>query len=204
MTLESSKTLGGVGAILMVIGFLGSFGTGYALVLTLVGIILSLIALKGLADYYKEEGIFNNALYGVITFIVGGVVFIAVLFVMVITVFLTDLDWTDPMAIQAYFMDLNNLWSVVGSVIIAFVALFIFMIISAVFFRKSLSTLAIKSGEKIFDTAGLIWLIGAVLTIIAIGFILIWIAWILIAVGFFSIKTEAQQQVAPAAPQPPP
>jgi uncharacterized membrane protein len=46
-------------------------------------------------------------------------------------------------------------------------------------------------------------LIGAILTIILVGFILIWIAWILIAVGFFSIKTTAAQPPA-AAPQPPP
>jgi uncharacterized membrane protein len=81
--------------------------------------------------------------------------------------------------------------------IIALAALFVFMIISAIFFRKSLSLLSMKSGERIFETAGLLWLIGAVLTIILVGLILIWVAWILIAVGFFSIKTTA-------APQPPP
>ena len=203
MTLESSKTLGGVGAILVVVGFLGFFGTGYAGIISLIGIILSLIALKGMADSYKEGGIFNNALYGFITLIVGGVVFIAVLVAMVFMTVLTGLDWTNPTAIQSYFMDFNNLWNILGTIIIAFVALFIFMVISAVFFRKSLSTLAMKSGERIFDTAGLLWLIGAVLTIILVGFILIWIAWILIAVGFFSIKTAAAQPPI-AQPSPPP
>jgi len=204
MTLESSKTLGGVGAILVVIGFLGFFGTGYAGLLCLIGIILTLIALKGMSDHYNDAGIFNNALYGFITTIVGGVAFIATLVAMVFMALLTGLDWADPLAIQAYFMDLNNLWSVIGTVVIAFVVLFIFMVISAVFFRKSLSSLAVKSGEKIFDTAGLLWLIGAVLTIILVGLIIILIAWILIAVGFFSIKTTAAQPTATQPTPPPP
>ena len=69
MNLESSKTLGGVGAILILIGSLVStytFG-----VLDLIGIIMVFIALNGLATYYKENGIFTNAIYSLVTGIVG-------------------------------------------------------------------------------------------------------------------------------------
>jgi len=73
MTPETSKTLGGVGALLMVIGpFLGA-SSG---VLGLIGLILVMIALKGLSDHYNDAGIFNNALYGFIMAIIGGVVFV--------------------------------------------------------------------------------------------------------------------------------
>ena len=65
MTLESSKNLGGVGALLIFITlpllFLPRVG-GFALILPLIGTILLLVALKGFADYYREAGIFNNAL----------------------------------------------------------------------------------------------------------------------------------------------
>jgi uncharacterized membrane protein len=204
MTLESSKTLGGVGAILVVIGFLGFFAYGYTALLSLIGIIITLIALKGFSDHYNEAGIFNNALYGFITAIVGGVAFIATIIVMVLMAISNiNIDWTNPTAVQQYFMDLNNLWSIIGTLIAALVVLFIFVIISAIFFRKSLTSLSTKSGEKIFETAGLLWLIGAILTIVLIGFILIGIAWILIAIGFFSIKTTATQPPT-APPQPPP
>ena len=84
MTLESSKTLGGVGAILVVIGFLGFFAYGYTALLSLIGIIITLIALKGIADHYNEAGIFNNALYGFITLIIGVVAFIATVIVMIL------------------------------------------------------------------------------------------------------------------------
>jgi uncharacterized membrane protein len=203
MSIESSKTLGGVGAILLVIGFLGFFAAGPAILLCLVGIILVLIALKGFADHYQESGIFNNALYGFITLIVGVVAFFAVLVAMVMMA-ISGLDISDPFAIQNYFMDLNNLWTLIGSLLVAFVILFIFVVVSAVFVRKSLDSLSTRSGEKIFGTAGLLWLIGAVLTIIFVGFILIWISWILIAVGFFSVKTTTAQPTATQAPSPPP
>ena len=201
MTLESSKTLGGVGAILVVIGFLGFFAYGYTALLSLIGIIITLIALKGIADHYNEAGIFNNALYGFITLIIGVVAFIATVIVMILMAISNiDIDWTNPTAIQQYFMDMNNLWSIIGTLIAALVVLFIFVIISAIFFRKSLTSLSTKSGEKIFETAGLLWLIGAILTIVLIGFILIGIAWILIAVGFFSIKPTAPPQPPPQPP----
>jgi uncharacterized membrane protein len=205
MTLESSKTLGGIGALLVVIGFLGFFGAAYAGILSLIGIILTLIALKGMADNYNESSIFNNSLYGLIIIIIGVVAAAAVAVIAVFTA-ISDLDWTDAAALQAYFMDLNNVYALIGPIIAALVVLFIFMVVAALFFRKSLTTLAMKSGEKMFETAGLLWLIGAVLTIILVGVILIWIAWILIAVGFFSIKTTATQPptVQPQPPPPPP
>jgi len=76
MTLETSKILGGVGSLLMV---LTSFFGTYTAVLGLVGLILVMVALKGLADHYGEKGIFNNALYGVILAIVGIAVSIAII-----------------------------------------------------------------------------------------------------------------------------
>jgi len=201
MTLESDKTLGGVGALLVVIGFLGFFASGYVAILALIGIIITLIALKGMADHYNEAGIFNNALYGVITLIIGVVAFIATLAVVILMALSSiNIDWTNPAAIQAYFMDFTNIWNIIGAAIGALVVLFVFTIVSAIFFRKSLTSLSAKSREKIFETAGLLWLIGAVLTIILIGFVLIGIAWILIAVGFFSIKPTAP----PQPPSPPP
>ena len=201
MTLESDKTLGGVGALLVVIGFLGFFASGYVVILALIGMIITLIALKGMADHYNEAGIFNNALYGVITLIIGVVAFIATLVVAILMALSSiNIDWTNPATIQAYFTNFTNIWNIIGAAIGALVVLFVFTIVSAIFFRKSLTSLSAKSREKIFETAGLLWLIGAVLTIILVGFVLIGIAWILIAVGFFSIKPTAP----PQPPSPPP
>jgi uncharacterized membrane protein len=203
MTLESSKTLGGVGAILIIVGSLGFIGLGYAGLLSLIGIILVLIALKGLSDHYNEGGIFNNALYGLIVGIIGGVASVATIVVMVLAVISTSFDWTNWAMYEQWPTDWNVLWGVIGAIVMALIVLFVCGIVAAIFFRKSLSILSAKSGEKIFETAGLLWLIGAILTIVLVGLILIWVAWILIAIGFFSIKATAAQPLATVPPPPP-
>ena len=201
MTLQSNKTLGGVGALLMVISpFLVS---GFTLLAGLVGLILVLIAVKGLSDHYKEASIFNNSLYGVILSIVGVVVFVAALFVTALSFFtnvlgielsaalsdptaFSNIDWTEAMI-------LDNLMAHVAALVGSLLILFIFVVVAAIFYRKSLTTLAEKTGVGLFGTAGLLLLIGAVLTIIVIGFLLIWVALILLTAAFFQIRAEPTQ-----------
>lgn len=206
MDFQTCKTLGGVGAILLLIGCLSSISPAVGL-LGLIGIILILIALNGFADYYKEKGIFNNALYGIIIFIVGFVVTIAVVVYMLVD-FLTSLgidmaDWQSFQTIDwQNVMTPDKIMNLVGSGIIALVILFIFSILGAYFLKRSLDLLAAKTEVKLFATTGLILLIGAVLTIILIGFILIFVAIILLIVAFFSIKTPTSTPT-PAPPATP-
>ena len=83
MSIETGRILGGIGALLMFIGiipYINYFGA-----IELVGLILVMVALYNLAGHYSERGIFNNALYGLITGIVGGVISIAVVVVTVLT-----------------------------------------------------------------------------------------------------------------------
>ncbi len=101
MSIETSKILGGIGALLMFIGvipYVNYFG-----VIELIGLILVMVALYGLGSYYKEGGIFNNALYGLIMGIVGGVVSVAVVIVVILSS-LTDFLYT-------LFPDWNGDWT---------------------------------------------------------------------------------------------
>jgi uncharacterized membrane protein len=212
MTLESSKNLGGIGALLIVIGSLG-FAVPYAGLLSLVGVILLLIGLKGLANIYGDAGIFNNTLYAIIIAIVGVVVGIASIVITALAtlasigITLTNVtDWaTFGTELANRFSNPANfgvLWTVIGALIIGVIIIFVFAIIAVFFFRKSLTSLATKTSVGLFGTAGLLMLIGAVLTIIAIGAILIWIAWILVTVAFFQIRTQPAQ-TPPPPPAPP-
>jgi len=177
--------------------------SGFTLLVDLVGLILVLIAVKGLSDHYKEPSIFNNSLYGVILSIVGGVVFVAALFVTALSFFknvlgvelstafsdptaFSNIEWTEAMI-------LDNLLDHVAAIVGSFVVLFVFVVVAAIFFRKSLTTLAEKTGVGRFGTAGLLLLIGAVLTIIVVGFVLICVAEILLIVAFFQIREEPTQ-----------
>ena len=207
MDMQTSKTLGGVGALLMVIS---PFLAVYSAILGLVGLILVLIAMKGLADHYNDAGIFNNALYGILSIIVGVIVFAIAAFMTLIDFFRevgVELNeaWTDPAAISQFQFQDNMAFEAVaghiGALLLSLVILFVFVIVAAIFLRKSLNTLSEKTRVGMFGTTGLILLIGAVLTIIAVGAILIWVSYILLAVAFFSIKPE-QPVPEPVTAQP--
>jgi len=210
MTLESSKNLGGVGAILIVIGTLPFLGA-YTSIISLIGLILVLIALNGLANHYNERGIFNYALYGILTFIVGGVVTVAVVFVALVD-FLSDIglslsNLTDPTALSRIdwpsIVTLDTVLPFLATLLLALVVLFVFLVVSAFLIRRSLNLTSAKTGVGLFGTAGLLILIGAFLTIVIIGFLLIWIAAILLIVAFFQIRTQpaAVTSPPPALPQ---
>lgn len=202
MTLENSKVLGEIGALLMVIG---PFAGVYTTVMGLVGLVLVFVAFNGLADQYKERRIFNNVLYGGITFIVGAV--IAVTIVVTAAVGMLSLfglpmsRWSDPTAWQGInwqsFTNWNALMPYIGAILRALFILFALTVLAAILIRRSLSTLAQKSGITMFATSGLMFLIGAVLTIIVIGVFLLWIALILLTVAFFRLKTEPTQISTP-------
>jgi uncharacterized membrane protein len=203
MTLETSKTLGGVGAILMFIGvipYISYFG-----VIELIGVILVFIALYNLAGYYNERGIFNNALYGLLAGIVGGVIAGVVLVYAVLTsltdflykVFPTwDGNWASLSGLTPDTSNINpaDILPFVGGILAALAILWIFSIVSAFFVRRSMKSLSTKSTVGLFSTAGLLLLIGAVLIIAAgIGLILIWVSALLLAIAFFTMKPQAPQ-----------
>ena len=204
MNLETSKNLGGIGAILMFIGVLPLFA--YSGIISLIGLILVLIAMYGLANYYKESGIFNNALYGVITAIVGGVVFVGVAFIALVD-FLAELgmaignvaEWSTELSqVDWTTIDFSIIGNFAAYIFLGLIVLFVFVIITAVLLRKSLGLLSTKTGVGLFGTTGLLILIGAVLTIIAVGLILIWIAMLILAIAFFQIRPQQAQPTTSA------
>jgi len=209
LNFETSKNLGGVGAILMFIGFIMPFLQAFGSVLSLIGLILVLVSLKGLADYYSEAGIFNNFLYGSIAGIVGVVIagLTAAFAVLTSLVdFLQTLypgwngDWTaiPSSTPDISMLDLSALMPFLAAILLVLLILFFTAIIVAIFMRKSLNSLSAKTSVGLFRTAGLLLLIGAVLTIIAIGFILIWIAMLIMAIAFFSMKPQQTQPTTSA------
>jgi len=198
MTFESSKYLSAVGALLIVIGAVAGFVISFSGILSLVGILLVLIGVKGLANFYKEQGIFNNTLYSMITIVVGCVVSIGVIAASAVAA-LADLginwanieDWanigTDVANVLTDF-DLSVIGALVGALLIGLVILWVAFIISMYFLRKSMNQLSEKSGVGLFGTAGLLVLIGAVIPVI--GLLLIWIGFILATAAFFQMKKE--------------
>jgi uncharacterized membrane protein len=166
-----------IGALLLVIGSFVPF-------LSLVGIILLLVGLRDLARHYNDNSIFQNALYAVIFGIIG----IVAAGVLLVSLFISG---------AGAFLGLAA--GIIGALIVAF----IFYILMALYFRRAFDSLADKSGQGMFRTAGLLLLVGAVLTIVIVGLVLIFVAWILVTVAFFSMTSTATSQQPPPPPPPP-
>jgi uncharacterized membrane protein len=198
MTIESSKNLGGIGAILLFIGAIPL--VSYLWVVGFVGAVLVLVALHGFANFYRERGIFNNALYGIIAGIVG-VVVAGLVTLSVVFANLEDLlyalypTWNGDWAtIQGMTPDMSNfdpttIFPLLVGLLAVFAIVWIFSIIAAFFVRRSLKQVSDKTNTGLFGTAGLLLLIGAALIIVfGLGFILMWIAALILAIAFFNMR----------------
>jgi uncharacterized membrane protein len=206
MTFESNKTLGGIGALLMFLGvlpYISFFG-----IIELIGAILVLVALHGFAGIYKESGIFDNALYGIIAGIVGVVLAVAVGIALVlsnISDFLMKLfpswngDWSTLSSLSGMTPNTSNIGfgdiiPFITAAVVIIAILWVFAIIATFLVRRSLKKLSAKTNVGLFSTTGMLLLIGAVLVIaFGIGLILLWIAALILAIAFFTMKPQETQ-----------
>jgi uncharacterized membrane protein len=189
---ESNKVLCGVGAILAAIGSIIPISSSVGIVY-IIGATLILIGMRGLAEDLRENTIFTNVLYGFIFSVIGIIGGIIAYTVFVAPIF-TGLTF----------------FRVVVHVLLGFAALaiiLVFFVFSAIFLKRAFDLTEAKTGERILRTGGLLLLIGAVLIIaFGLGFIFLFIAWILIAIGLFSMRPPAQlnppQPITPMNPGP--
>jgi uncharacterized membrane protein len=151
-----------------------------------------------LAEYYNEPGIFKNTLYAFILNIVGGFVVAAIEIVLLVASIgsIQSIVSTPQVSTPSAF---NPLFT---QLIVEFIAVFavalVFGIVSAVLYMRAFNKLAEKSGVGTFRTVGLLYLIG---TVVPIGGILVWVAWILAAIGFHSLKPSSTSTFAYSTPQ---
>jgi uncharacterized membrane protein len=166
-TLSQAKTLGGIGSILIFIPFV-----------SLIGYILVVVAVKDVSDYLQDKVIFRNILIAALTGIVGA--FAGGLVVII--------------GFRSAFTSGAFSVSGLGGVLAGLLVVWIFLIISAFFLRRTYDTMAQRLGVGTFRTAATLYLIGAVLTIVLVGFIVLFIAEIMQAVAYFSIPAQPPMQ----------
>jgi uncharacterized membrane protein len=201
LNFETSKILGGIGALLMFLGVIpqiNQFG-----VIEIIGVVLVLVGLYGIGSYYKEGGIFNNALYGFIAGVVGLVLAITTGIAIVlpnIKDFLTKVfpswngDWSTIPSLSGVTPNTSNISFTdiipfLVAAILVFVILWVFAIVAAFFIRRSLMQVSVKSNVGLFGTSGILLLVGAFLVIVVgFGLILMWIAALILAIAFFQLK----------------
>jgi uncharacterized membrane protein len=166
VTLSQAKMLGGIGSILVFIPFV-----------SVLGYILVIIAVNGIANDLQDRSIFRNMLGSVIAGIAG-----ALLGAVVVIEVLTG----------------SFSGSLVAGLITLLLLSWVCLLLSAIFLRRSYGAIASRLGVGIFKTAATLYLVGAALTIVLIGFLVLFVAQILQAVAYFSMP--AQPPPSPSAP----
>lgn len=195
---KNAKMFGGIGSILMLVGF---FIPSIGLIVTLVGAILVIIAVKQISEELKENDIFKNYLMYFILFIISVAALFSILLLTGGAAFsgsLTDIlssqtgGGFDPSTITEN-MDIPAL---IGGCLLAVAVFWILQIIAAIFLRKSFNNIGEKANVGLFGTTGLVYLIGAATLIIIIGFIIIFIALIMQIIAFFSLPEKIEEKPA--------
>jgi len=136
--------------------------------LNIVGLILLFISMKNFSEYYRDTNIIRNVITSGIFSIIG--LSLILLGASLIVGHIT------------FFGAIAGLTLVVVG--------FICQLLMAMFIKNALYTLANHSGEQLFRTSGTLLWYGALLSIIIVGVLLIWIAYLILAIAFFSLKTN--------------
>lgn len=167
-SLSTAKNLGGVGGILALIPGI-----------SLVGWILILVSLKEISDVTRDESIFNDALIGAITAVVGAVILVTLPFIF---------------ALGFFTLGFFGFLAVIE----------VILVVSSLFLKRAYDKVAQQLKVGSFATAGLLYLIGAATLIVLVGFLILFIALIFQIVAYFSIQDQPTQMIYPGyqAPQP--
>jgi len=183
--LGNAKILGGIGAILLLIGWF----THPAL--SLVGFILVLIAVKFISDEFKDKSVFNNFLLFVILGIIAIITLSAVVTIAINKVGGFSIFTSEKIKDAQAFMD--TLKPVLPILILGFIIFCLLNIIGSLYLKKSFQSIASHTKVDMFKTTGFVYFIGALLLIIVVGFVVVWIATILMIIAFFSLPDNLSQ-----------
>jgi len=187
-TLAEAKILGGIGAIVTLVGgFIPQIGP----IINIIGLILIIMAVKTISDIAQDESIFRNYL---IHFIFSIAVLLAMLSIVFIafgvigSYSLFSTMQQEPITdVSSFFALLLPLLAVC---LIGFIIGWVLLVISSVYLRRSYSSIANHTDVDLFRTVGTLYFFGALTMIVIIGFILLFIAKVLEIVAFFSIEDE--------------
>ncbi len=149
-------------------------------VLSLIALVLFLVSMYTLAQYYSEPGIFKNALYSVIVGIVGSVTGVVALLAFLVPATVTTSSYSSQYPPVS---SVSLLMVVLLAMVVVF---FVVGIVSAVLMRRAFTKLADKSGVDHFRTAGLLYLIGIIIPFVA------YIGWIFAALGYRKLAPPQQ------------
>lgn len=168
--------------------------------LPLAGFVLEVLAVNKISHVVKDEDIFKNYLYALIIGIVG--VGVAVIFG-IIAAFILGISLFGIISSLSYYSYLGFLENLGSSLILLavliLIAIWIALVIAASFVKKSFESIAAKLNVPMFKTTATLYWIGALTSIVIVGFLVLFIGNILKIVAYFNIPEETP----PPSPPPP-
>ncbi|RLF91789.1 hypothetical protein DRN46_00290 [Thermococci archaeon] len=185
MDFTQARTYGGVGALLSFMGYIGTIMFPGSIILSVIGAILILVAVRMISSELEDEPIFTNYL---ISFILG-ITSIAVLFAGLIVAGLSLFG--------------ASILGLITSIVVFGVAFILLEIASAFFLWRSYKRISSGTGVQLFETVGLLYFIGALTLVIIVGMLVSFIAAILEIVAYFSLpfKLEKSQSKDEGRPE---
>jgi uncharacterized membrane protein len=181
VNISTQKMLGGIGYILILLGWMPRIG----IFLSLVGFVLWLISMYQLSNILRKPSIFQKALIGFILSIAGIVIAFAFGLMALIPLLVSPKDEAGAI--------LGLGLGVVFAIVVAYATL----VVSFYFYKEAYDILAQATAHNLFKIGGLLIFIGAITIILfGLGALLIIVAEILLAVAFFTAPNEVEVQGA--------
>ena len=181
-------TLGRIGILLpiaVIIPFLGPLAQIGALVLLL-------FSHYYFSKSYEKPEIFKKALIGTIIVVAGNVIGGIFIAIGVGTAIFTSADTG---------LNMSNYQEIMGQIfgggmsIFGLIIMLAAGIVGVYFIFKSLQVLGETTNINLFKTAGLLYLIGIISSIILVGFFVVFAGWILHVIAYFSLRQEQEAAV---------
>lgn len=184
--LSNAKIIGGIGSILLLLAVIPDIE-----IIGLIGFVLLLIALNTMSTIFNDNRIFKNALISFILMVVG--VGISLVITIVAGVSLFSIFGSSPFSLMDIGAVQGNIFL---TAVLAILGFYIPLIFSAHYLKKTMYLLFDHTEIKLFKIGGLLYFIGTILLILVVGVLINVVAWVLIAVGFFTMPDDVAQRAS--------
>lgn len=161
-----------------------------------VGFILVLVAVGHISKAVKDRSLYNNMLVAVALAITGQALAVFVVVDSAIS-FAGLKGLAGPQLFALANITSGNWLGLVLSLMGGLFVVWILMLVSATYVRRTYNSISARLHDARFRRAGLVYLFGAATTIILIGFVLLLVSQILLVLAFFSMGESLPTLPAP-------
>lgn len=186
VALRDAKTIGAVGAILVLAGLIPN-----ASGLSVAGLILVIVGVKYIGDLTGDRSLYGNMVTFVILSIMGSLLGALV-------VFATLFSFGGPTGFNFFTVGFSSFSSTAPSFSLFIPAILaglavtcLFFVFASTYLRRSYNSIASSLRVDLFRTIGKLYLIGSALVIVfGVGFVILLVAWTLTVAAFISLPNE--------------